>query len=116
MFKKHRTAVLAVAVAAALLTSSSVANASPNPRHFTTRNTSALPVVYLGGANEATFLNSGIKKNITTAGMQFFEWDPLMASIKESPKLYDHMVPHAQSTKALTLLMLKGHTLAPQNK
>ena len=104
---KHRTLACTAVTAVFLMTLSPAANAAPSPRTFTTRDTSSLPVVYLSGANDVALLNSDVKKNITAAGMQFFEWDPLKTSLKESPTLYDHMDAYAESVDAFVKSVLK---------
>ena len=104
---KHRTLAFTAVTAVFLMTLSPAANAAPSPRTFTTRDTSSLPVVYLSGANDVALLNSDVKKNITAAGMQFFEWDPLKTSLKESPTLYDHMDAYAESVDAFVKSVLK---------
>lgn len=85
MFMKHRIFAFTTVTTAFLMALSPAANAAPNPQGFSTRDTSSLPVVYLSGANDVAPLNVDVKKNITAAGMQFFEWDPLKTSLKESP-------------------------------
>lgn len=108
MSKKPRAAAILAATAASMLAFSAVASAHPGHHsHFTTTDTSNLPVVYLSGANDISFLNSDIKENIVNAGMQFFEWDPLATSIKGEPKLYDHMDGYANSVDAFVKDVLK---------
>lgn len=112
---RSRATGIASAVAALVLAGSSLAQAAPAaPANFSTRDTSALPVVYLAGANDMPALNKDIAKNVQDAGMQFFAWYPLLASVKDkSISLYDNMEAYSASVDAFVKGVLQK-TGAPQ--
>lgn len=112
---RTRTTGVVAAVAALVLAGSTVATAAPlTSPDFSTHDTSALPVVYLAGANDLPALNKDIAKNVEDAGIQFFAWYPLLASVNDKNiSLYDNMEAYSASVDAFVKGVLK-RTGAPQ--
>lgn len=106
--KFHRSRAVGITIALSLvMASAATASAAPSPQKFSPSDTSSLPVVYLSGANDVPLLNKDIEKNITDAGMKFFEWDPLVTTLKGDAKLYDHMDGYVASVDAFVKKVLK---------
>lgn len=79
-----------------------------------TKDSSALPVIWVGGSTDFPQLNSRVRTYIERSGMKFFEWDPIMVTLDDPDvKLFDHLEKYMPSLDSFVKQVLQ-ETGAPK--